>query len=892
MRKKIILPIVLILLLAAGVLGFLFFSGTFTTDKQDITPVDTALLTIENEKTAFSFLENKSIPLPENMKGFIIDCETDINITDTSAEGIGTAVSSLFDKVDAIQPDTVVIKYCDNFNYSHNGHDILSLLISAVRERNMYPILYISDSSADAEKSVTLAEKYMPDGIMYEMKDFSESSLKNAMETKSALAERFISFGILVNDEPTDDAVAFINSNQADFCFVQLNTPLAVKSLSAIKNWSAIALKVNTNFYAILRNDLEQTDDTVWTDCDEIYNQIRALYNYGGFAGCIMSSHSAIASNRNDTASDLYFYNEYFNDIDFTALTIETFSIRDNSAVIITGTSEKEYPIFVRSSRDGLWQSVQSQGEEGTFRAEIPLRTGTNEVTIKHKNAMYTYCIDKAVDVMTQSSAVIDGTTMTLTVTAAENADVWASIANTIPVELTETSSASEGYSVYTAKYEITKEYSLLTQEQVSFRADYNGLTEVAQAGKENGITPYDNHGLGNATSCIVTKNYAETTSTASPDDTSDPTCTPQLEGSYGYITECSVKDNIVVYSTDTGMKIHGEHSRLILDGYRMPPNNIRILDLLTDDKTTLVFSFTIPSFIKTVVAPQEYTTGALDRIYNVEEFTGEYIDILFMDTSECGYLTEPDFSGSNVIEKAEWYSNSEEGFMTLRLYFRAKGDFAGYSLKKNDDGTVSISLKKTADTLAGTVIMLDPGHGGYGAPGTYSTSSVYEHEVVFSVAEKTAEILRKYGAEVIITRGFNESMTLAERVEMTRKYNPDVFVSIHCDGSEKPELFGTHTFYYKNYSMPLADAIHNQLVGAYRSYVYTDKESEEYKEVDAKCKFFPYMVTRVEECPSVLVECGYLTNPTDAAFLTSENGQGVIATAIAQGIVDYIEKS
>ena len=53
--------------------------------------------------------------------------------------------------------------------------------------------------------------------------------------------------------------------------------------------------------------------------------------------------------------------------------------------------------------------------------------------------------------------------------------------------------------------------------------------------------------------------------------------------------------------------------------------------------------------------------------------------------------------------------------------------------------------------------------------------------------------------------------------------------------------------------------------------------------------KFFPYMVTRVEECPSVLIECGYLTNEKDAVFLTDANTQGVLATAIAQGIVDYL---
>lgn len=891
MRKKIILPIVLILLLIAGVLGFLFISGILPPEDKTITPVDTALLTKENSDTAFSFLKTDMAPLPENMKGFVVDCETDMNITDTTETGIKTAVSALFDKVDAIQPDTVIIKYNEIFNYSRQGTDILSVLISALRERNMYAILHITESSPDSKKAVSVAEKYAPDGIMYEMADFSESSIKKADETKKTLGEMNVRFGILINDGPTEESVAFAEENRVDFCFVQINSPLAVNGLDAIQKWASTALKTGTEFYAILRNDLVQTDE-VWTDGDEIYNQVRAIYNHGGFSGYVVSSHSALASNRNETAADLYFYNEYFNDIDYTALTIDTFSINDESSVIITGTSDRDYPIFVRSSRDSLWLSVPSQGEEGNFTAEIPLRDGTNEVTIKHKNAMYTYCIDRAVDVLTSSSAVIEENIMTLTVTAVKNSQVWGSIANTVPVELKETSSASDGYSVYTATYEIPAEYSLLTAEQVSFRADYNGLTEVAMSGEKKDTTPYDNHGLGNATSCVVTKNYAETTSTASPDDTSDPTCTPQLAGAYAYITECSVRDNIVVYSTDTGMKIHGEHSRLILGGYRMPENKIRVLDVQTSDKTTLTFAFEHPVFFKAVVAPQEYHMGAQQRIYNVEEFTGEYIDILFMDTNECSYLTEPDFSGSDVITKAEWYGNSEEGFMTLRLYFREKGDFAGYSLKKNEDGTVSISLKKTADTLADSVIILDPGHGGYGAPGTYSTSTVFEHEVTYAIAEKTAEILRNHGAEVIITRGDNEAMTLSERVEMTRTYNPDVFVSIHCDGSDNPSWYGTHTFYYKNYSMPLGDAIHKRLVNAYRNNVYTDTSSEQYEGADKDCKFFPYMVTRVEECPSVLVECGYLTNEKDALFLTSENGQGLIATAIAQGIVDYIEKS
>lgn len=887
MKKKIILPIVLILLLIAGVCGFLFISGVFEIDNKNITLIDTAALAKENADTVFNFLEDNKTPLPENMKGYVIDFETDIDMTDTSEEAIKTAVCSVFDKVNAILPDTIVIKYSDNYNYTPNGFDTLSYLITAARENGMYTILLVSDMNNISK----IAEAYSPDGIMTEMTDFSAALQKKAEESKATLSENNISFGILVHDSPTDEAVSFTGSNIADFCFIQLNTTLSEKSLSAIQSWAKTALVNETNFYAILRNDLVRTDGA-WTDADEIYNQVKALYNYGGFAGCVMYSHSALASNDDETTADLYFYNEYFNDVDYTALTINSYSIENNSTVIIEGTSDKNFPVFTRSSREDQWSIINGQGDEGAFKAEIPLCEGTNEITIKHKNAMYTYCIDKAVDVMTSNSAVISDGKLTLSATAVNGANVWAAVANTVTVELTASAEVTTGYTIYTAEYEIPAEYSLLTDSQISFAAEFNGIKEIEMCGEKKSVTPYDDHGLGNATMCIVTKNYAETTSTASLDDTSDPTCTPQLEGAYAYISECSVKDNIVVYSTDTGMKIHGEHSKLILGGYKLPENTVRLNDMTTDGNTSLTFSFDWLTFIKGVVAPQEYYIGALERIYNVENFTGEYLDILFMDTNECSYITEPDFSTSNVISKAEWYSNSEDGFMTLRLYFKEKGDFAGYSLKANTDGTVTISLKKTADTLEGTVIMLDPGHGGYGAPGTYSTSTVYEHEVVYSIAEKTADILRKYGATVIITRGENESLFLSERVAMIREYNPDVFVSIHCDGSENESWFGTHTFYYKNYSMPLADAIHNQLVTAYRNNVYTDTTSEEYADVDSGCKFFPYMVTRVEECPSVLVECGYLTNPADAAFLTSQDGQSIIATAIAQGIVDYISVS
>ena len=58
---------------------------------------------------------------------------------------------------------------------------------------------------------------------------------------------------------------------------------------------------------------------------------------------------------------------------------------------------------------------------------------------------------------------------------------------------------------------------------------------------------------------------------------------------------------------------------------------------------------------------------------------------------------------------------------------------------------------------------------------------------------------------------------------------------------------------------------------------------------INKGAKFFPYQVTRLEECPSVLVECGYLTNVSDCNVLISEGGQELISGAIANGILYYL---
>lgn len=861
MKKKIIIPLVILLLVLTGAfIGWLVFDAY---KDENIQYADIDKMIKENADTAFDLLVTES-SLSDDIRGYIIDPEKDMNGTDEEA------ANAVFEKVDAIQPNTVLIRYDEKK---------LGLLITAAENNGLDVIILLSEKMLSKNDITSVCNTFGSYKICVETSD-----IHKAEKIYPEIKESNIVLGIYLNEALSDEIKASIENASLDFYFAQIDSTVAENAENVIKTWARSALKSDSKIYAVLRNDCVTRENPT-----EIQSLVKMLYNNGGFSGCIMYDREKLSTDDNCTATNLYSYYEYFNNSDYTALTLTDFRVSDDkTSVEFSGTSDNTCPVFAWSTWNGGWITAETQGDDGQFTISIPLVEGKNKIVIKHKNAAYTYYINRAVDVMTDCNAVTDGKKVQLTATARKDAAVYASVANTYLVKL-EKSTENGDYAEFTAEFELSREMSLLTAEQVSFAATYNGIDDIVMCNQEQKASPYNNNGQGNSDMCLVTKNYSETTSTAAQDDSSDPTCTPQLAGSYGYIDSYLVSDNNIICVTSTGMKIHADDTVIILGGYTMPENAINLDSVSTQNGTTLTLTPTYPTFVKFIEAPQDYYKGYLQRIYNINEFTAEYVDIIFMDTSACSYSAEPDFSASEIFSSAEWYTNTETKTITLRLYLREKGSFNGYSYSISDSGRITVTFRNNTDSLEGTVIMLDPGHGGYGNPGTNYGMSTYEEEITYSIAMQAAEILRENGATVIVTRDEGEALTLSERVEMARTQSPDMFVSIHCDGSEATSWLGTHTFYYRSYSMPLASSIHSQIVKTYKQYYYTDPASAEYADVDKGIKFYPFMVTRIEECPSVLVECGYLTNELDARFLMSEGGQKVLATAIAQGIVDYV---
>ena len=192
---------------------------------------------------------------------------------------------------------------------------------------------------------------------------------------------------------------------------------------------------------------------------------------------------------------------------------------------------------------------------------------------------------------------------------------------------------------------------------------------------------------------------------------------------------------------------------------------------------------------------------------------------------------------------------------------------------------------------------MLDPGHRG-NDPGAIGAAivggkNVHEATINMALANKIKSKLEAQGATVILTRNAaSQTVSLDQRQALCRSTNPDIYIAIHCDASEVSSSHsGTTAYYYKSYSYPLAQYLSKNIVSAYKNNIYASNSSMASK-VDRGAKFKGFQIARVEECPSVLIEYGFVTNVTECNALAIDKNQNVLAQATVDGIVEYFKNS
>lgn len=403
----------------------------------------------------------------------------------------------------------------------------------------------------------------------------------------------------------------------------------------------------------------------------------------------------------------------------------------------------------------------------------------------------------------------------------------------------------------------------------------------------EKQLTPYQQNGVpGYARMCEVTSDDAETLPGNTSNDASGPTYVPILKGTFDYIIDETSYDGYRYYKLKSGRRVYREDVKEIPKGYMMPSNSVKVKASSTkgDTNITIATKWKVP--VDVAYTPQKYVNSSDNRPYAVNSFTAQSVDFVFHYTASASGSVS--LSGSNAFSKAEWIVDKTNLKTTLRLHLKRTGSFYGYSMKYNADGSLTISLKNSAgSSLSGYTVMVDAGHGG-SDPGAGSSAG-WEAPTTLAIAKKVQQKLQAAGATVIMTRSGNSSVSLDARRNAIRSQKPDLFVSIHCDAADTSSAMGTTGYYYTPFSHALAASIHNRLVSTWRDQVYKGT-SVTVSKIDRGTRFYPFRVTRVQECPAVLIEYGFITNANDRAALLSGAKQELFAEATVNGIKDFLK--
>jgi len=174
--------------------------------------------------------------------------------------------------------------------------------------------------------------------------------------------------------------------------------------------------------------------------------------------------------------------------------------------------------------------------------------------------------------------------------------------------------------------------------------------------------------------------------------------------------------------------------------------------------------------------------------------------------------------------------------------------------------------------------VVIDAGHGG-DDNGAVSPDGTKEKDITLFIAKKVAALNSNERINILLSRDNDQSIPVRERVHFAKDHHADLFLSIHVNGAVNEQLNGFSVFVDRNNSEKnqlFASALINELKATYKT---TNEIKVRNKRI---------VVVDSSTCPSALVECGYMTNPNDVAFISNTANQEKIAKNILAAINNY----
>jgi N-acetylmuramoyl-L-alanine amidase len=300
-----------------------------------------------------------------------------------------------------------------------------------------------------------------------------------------------------------------------------------------------------------------------------------------------------------------------------------------------------------------------------------------------------------------------------------------------------------------------------------------------------------------------------------------------------------------------------------------------------------------------------------IDNI-NIAQNRSDKVRLVLKDSNKI-YSTAYIRDGSLFIQ----VHKNPDKYITKNIKYKPK--MIQHKTKKIQHKTKTV-IKRSINKKS-KIIVVDPGHGGKDS-GAVGYKKYREKHTVLKVSKLIAKLLRKSGYTVYMTRDSDRFIDLHKRTEFANKKGADLFISIHANASpssQKLTLRGLETFFLSPAKSKKAKNIaskensfavrkmndmskntllsflnKNKIVQSHKLAIDIQKGMisqirKKYKNTkDGGVREAPFWVLVGAQMPAVLVETGYITNPTEADRLFNPFYQKALSIGIVDGINNY----
>lgn len=203
-----------------------------------------------------------------------------------------------------------------------------------------------------------------------------------------------------------------------------------------------------------------------------------------------------------------------------------------------------------------------------------------------------------------------------------------------------------------------------------------------------------------------------------------------------------------------------------------------------------------------------------------------------------------------------------------------------GYSISYKKK-TLVIAVKRQPEQLnmRHLKIAVDAGHGGSNSGATGVKTGVKEKDCNLQIARQLEKYLKRYGAEVFMTRSADVDLSMVDRTLMLREANPDLLISIHHNAAGNADVKGVSTYYRYIGFKPLSVAVLDQMM---------ELGLDDFGNVGS----FNFSLSGPTEYPNCLVEVAFLSNEADEKRIVLPSFQRDVAKKIRKGILDWMKNA